>query len=822
VRTKLDSFCDWVLGRSEPPLIVLFVHDDGPRSVAMADEIGRARPGTARLIASWGEVNQKQFRDAREFIVLDSKRPWHSLTSLRRKLLRRRVELVVLQLTSQAPAARRWPAAALLWRKLLVFNEDGESHPVDWRQPLASWRFVRGAPGAEIRRPTRFAFLREWLAWVGVAALLAGWLLRNRRAPRSRPHELLPARDGCAVLCLPASEAAQLDPHVAGCDAADLVVTPEPLLPGSEIVAALRRRLHQPGVWLVCGRAGFKHVLGEGWAPHRPRESGTFCLGASSALFAFRRDVFLELGGLTAFEQQLPGQGWAALSLRGWLRGYRTIYAGDLGSRAVKQAASPVQTPEGPPLASLLPVCDSIPAAARLLHRHARTPEFRGAYRAAVRRLRLPPANTKPSARLAPLAEPGSVILEGRETGRRLRLAMLVPELPLPSSGGDTARAHHLLRRIAGHCDLFLFCYAHKTAEPQLDALLAYCARLVLVQPGPEPLPALVGGLPDDVGRFQTLVMRRHLEVLLDDWRIPLVEVEGTRLAMAGSWLERSSAATVLAAPELRFSLHGQARTSAPRASAQRFGREAAAWRRYELRHLPRFDCLVTAAARDQETLSRTVPRPLLRTVENGIDTEHFRSTRPDPGEDRVLFVGELHDFVNILALETLLGEIWPRVLDCRPQAELTVVAGADHRQHWRRHFRRPLPEAPHVPGSRQFTVLGHVGDLRPLYERASVVVAPLAAGNGANPRVLEALAMGRAVVATAAACQQLAALGSDLLVETQPAAFAAAVVKLLADERLRRRVGQQGRAHVESRYSWDRSAAQQLAVYEDLLRKRQ
>jgi glycosyltransferase involved in cell wall biosynthesis len=815
VRTRLDRFWDWALKRSGPPLIVVFVPDDGPRSVAMADEIGRSRPGTPRLIVSWGKLDGTKFRDVGEFIVLDASRPWHELIRLRRRLFHRRIELVVSQLTSDAPAARRWQAAALTRRKLLVFNEDGESHRIEPRHPIAASRFLRGAPLADVRRPTRLAFLREWAAWVRVAGLLTGWTLRRGPASANHPAAFVPARAGCAVLCLPGSDAAQLDRQVVEFEVAELVVTPEPLLPESDTVAALRRRLQEPGVWLVCGRGGFKHVLGEGWAPHRRGESGTFCLGASSSLFAFRRDVFLELGGLAAFEDPLPRHGWAALSLRAWLRGYRTIYAGDLDARAIKPPPLPAQAAAGPPLASLLTACDSVPAAARLLHHHARTAEFRDAYRAAVRRLRLPPGKGKPSARLAPLAEPGSMILEGREPGKSLRLAVLAPEPPYPSSRGGAARVHHLLRRVAEHCDLFVFCYSRKADDSQLEALLAYCARLVVIQPGPEPVPSLVGGLPAGVGGFQTAVMQRHLEILLEDWGVPLVEVEDTRLAFAGSWLQRVSAATILSAPELRFALQRQARENALLESAQRSRREDTAWRRYELRHLPRFDCIIAASAPDRDRLAQKVKRPLLRTVDHGVDIEHFRSRGPDPGEEGVLLIAELEDIANVFALETVLREIWPRIHQARPRAQLTVAAGADYRLHWRRCFRRPLPETPQV------TVLGHVGDPRPLYERSSVVIAPLAAGGGA-PRVLEALAMSRAVVAAKSGCEGLAAEpGRDLLLEAEPAAFAAAVVKLLSDDGLRRSLGQQGRSCVESRYGWDRSAAQQLEIYEELLRNK-
>jgi Glycosyl transferases group 1 len=876
VGIRLDTLWERILGNSGPRWIVIFVADDGPRSVAMADQVGRSHPAVPRLIVSWRQLDEKRFRDAREFMILDSSRTWSSWTALRRRLLQRRIELVVFELTPSAPAAWRWLPAALACPRLLVFNADGESHCINEyiaaRHPIAAWRFLRGAPAADIYRPTPFAFLREWLQWLRVAALLALWRLRRGRPARAeltggaglrpaqnKPAEQ-PAREGCAVLCPADSDAAHFDRQVSQCDAAELVVTPEPLLPDSETVAALRRLLQQPGVWLVCGRAGFKRVLGEGWAPHRPGENGTFCLGAASPLFAFRRDVFVELGGLAAFENLLPGQGWAALSLRAWLRGHATIYAGGIDSPSIQPPAPPVQTVEGPPLAQLLPVCDSVAAAARLLHRHARTPEFREAYRAAVRRLRLPPGNgprlpsgnRRPRARLAPLAEPGSMILEGREPRKPLRLAVLAAELPHPAAGRDAARAHHLLRRLAGHCDLFLFCYAQWSAGSQFDALLDCCAQLVLIQPQTAPAaprglpdnpaaprglpdtpavprglpdtPAAPGGPPADAAQFDTVLMRRHLEFLLDAWRIPLLQVEGARLAMAGSWLRSAATststatatatATVLAAPELRFAFPLQMRGSPMLPAAARWRREAAAWRRYELRHLRDFDCIITAGAPDRERLAQQVSGPLLRTVASGVDAGHFRGAAADPGENNILFAGGLDDFVNIAALHVLLETIWPRIRQAQPAARLTVVAGADYRLHWRRCYRRSLPEAPDVQ------LLGRVGDLRPLYERASVVLAPLAAGGGVSPRVLEALAMSRAVVATPPACEGLALEpGRHLLVEAEPNAFAAAVLRLLADETLRRELGRHGRAAVESGYGWDRAAAQQLEIYDELLR---
>ncbi len=813
MRAALKRFWEWVVSKSGRPLAVLFLCGDDPQSVAIADEIGRSRAGTDRLIVSWRRLDEQRFRGVQEFIALEARRPWLSMMGLRLHLLRRRISLAVIHITHELPFAHR-SAAVGLWKETLAYNGDAERFPLDWGRPIRTLRFLRGVPLRDIERPTRFSFLRVGWRWLHVASLMIyprrGHMDANvlQSAARSKT-------DGCSVLCLPGDDAAELDRHVAKCDSTEVVLTRELAFPNAATIASLRSRLQQRGVWLVCARGDFKHVLGEGWAPHRAHENGTFCLGARSSLLAFRRDVFLELGGLEVFEQQLPGQGWAALSLRALLRGYKAIYAGDIDARALKPMPRVAQPIEGPPLASMIAACDSGPAAAVLLHRHARSPEFREAYREAVSRLRLPAAGGKRNGKLAPLVEPGSVILQGREPGRRLRLAMLASQVPRPAGEGGMSRVFHLLRRVAENCDLYLFCFGNSPAESQIAPLLESCVRLVLVRPESDFSPdsnALTAG----VSRAAELAMRRHLEVLLEDWRIPLVQIEGTSLAAAGSWLHSSSASKIVAAPELAFALHSQARSSPLLGSSRPTWRDAGKVRRRELRYFRRFDCVVTSSAHDREQLQKQSRIPPVRVVENGVDLTHFRSTAASEDQSHVLWVAEFAQPWTMPAFQVLTAEIWPRVRAAEPEAKLTVVAGEDYRLHWRRRFLRRLPDMPP-----DITVLGHVGDLRPLYERAGVVLALLPAGGAASPRVLEALAMSRAVVATRDACQGLdVEAGRDLLVAEEAQEFAAAVIRILGDRNLRQSLGRQGRLFVEQRFDWSRSGSQQLEIYEELTRK--
>jgi succinoglycan biosynthesis protein ExoA len=88
------------------------------------------------------------------------------------------------------------------------------------------------------------------------------------------------------------------------------------------------------------------------------------------------------------------------------------------------------------------------------------------------------------------------------------------------------------------------------------------------------------------------------------------------------------------------------------------------------------------------------------------------------------------------------------------------------------------LGAAAHRPGVR---MMGRVADLAPLYRCADAVISPLRAGSGLKIKLVEALAHGKAVVATRLTAQGVEDLvaGTVILADT-PRSFAAGVLYLL------------------------------------------
>jgi glycosyltransferase involved in cell wall biosynthesis len=102
----------------------------------------------------------------------------------------------------------------------------------------------------------------------------------------------------------------------------------------------------------------------------------------------------------------------------------------------------------------------------------------------------------------------------------------------------------------------------------------------------------------------------------------------------------------------------------------------------------------------------------------------------------------------------------------------------------------------------------------------AACHIVPLRAGGGTRIKILNAWAMGKAVVSTSVGCEGLDAVDNDnLLIRDEPAAFAEAVARVLADGALRRRLGSRGRQTVERRYSWDVMGRAMTSAYLDAAR---
>jgi glycosyltransferase involved in cell wall biosynthesis len=387
-----------------------------------------------------------------------------------------------------------------------------------------------------------------------------------------------------------------------------------------------------------------------------------------------------------------------------------------------------------------------------------------------------------------------------------LRVLHLTPELPYwPGGAGGATRQLHLLTRLAelGHEPVVV---APATAG-QMDRVADLESRGVRAVVARRP-PSRVLETARAIARDPRLVPQAAVRPVLA-WQVSVFWRELRPLALRAVAELRPDVLSVEhdnAAPwagelpgglpavltlqnlgwryyESRASATGGARAAALRLEARRF-------RRFDERHARRYARLIAMSSDDAAGL-RALGRPV-DVVPNGVATAELPLLAPAGAGASLLFTGTMAYPPNAEGILWFAREAWPLVRAELPEATLTVV-GRDPPAGVRR-----LAEEPGVH------VTGTVPDVRPHFERATAVVAPVLSGGGTRLKLLEAWSQGRAVVATTQAAAGLEhEPGRHLLLEDEPVRFAAAAVRLLREPELRERLASEGRRLVEERYDW-------------------
>jgi glycosyltransferase involved in cell wall biosynthesis len=98
----------------------------------------------------------------------------------------------------------------------------------------------------------------------------------------------------------------------------------------------------------------------------------------------------------------------------------------------------------------------------------------------------------------------------------------------------------------------------------------------------------------------------------------------------------------------------------------------------------------------------------------------------------------------------------------------------------------------------------GFVADVRPLYAEANLVLVPTTVSAGTNVKVLEAMAMERAVVSTSSGAAGLGLLhGHSVWIADTAEAFAAGIATLIADPERRAHIARAALLHAKRNFDW-------------------
>lgn len=406
-----------------------------------------------------------------------------------------------------------------------------------------------------------------------------------------------------------------------------------------------------------------------------------------------------------------------------------------------------------------------------------------------------------------------------------MKILFLTPQFPYPPRQGTTIRNYALLHHLAGRHTIDLLTFVSPDQRPDPTGPLYQACRRIAYRP--QPLRTLPQRARDTLcSRWPDMALRLEdpaMHTLVCDWLqdgYDIVQVEGIEMAQYG--LHALHAVTPTGTrPRLVFDDHNceyllQQRNA--QTDLQHPKRWFAAlysfiqWQKlrwYERRICQRTDAVLAVSAVDQQALQRLAPGVTVTVVANGIDGAEVE---PPPVTSHqlsaaLLFTGKMDYRPNIDAVLWFAEEVLPLIQQEAPDVRFQIVGMNPHTR---------------LDGLRQnpaIEITGAVASIVPYLHAATVYVVPLRVGGGTRFKVLDAMAHGKALVSTSLGVEGLGVQHEqELLLADTPAAFAAAVLRLLADAKqgavLSTQLGANASRFVNREYSWQQIIPRLEAVY--------
>lgn len=401
-----------------------------------------------------------------------------------------------------------------------------------------------------------------------------------------------------------------------------------------------------------------------------------------------------------------------------------------------------------------------------------------------------------------------------------MKLLFVTPYLPSPPVYGGQRRIHGLITRLAERHEVSIasLAYSRDDYEHAISLTREYCREVIVVPEtwhrvdGKQKRMRQIMSLLSSRSWEDVLYRRPKLRALLDahlaqhDYDAIIVEFS----FMGCYTLRRPGARRPLLILDEHNIEYDLLRRTADATGFARKVFQGINWRklrREEVKLWRAYDGVSAVSTRDRDIVRAEAPSAKTAVVPNGVDTEFFvPNPQLPPVRGTLLFFGAMNYYPNTDAAVFFVNEVIPRIVAQRPDVELRIVGAIGEGAV-------PALAGPNV------NIVGFAEDIRVEIARAAVVIAPLRIGGGTRLKILEAMSMAKAVVATRIGAEGIDVRDEhDILLADDPADQAAAILRLLDEPGVAERIGSAARKTVLSAYGWEASAAKLERFIEERL----
>ncbi|WDD99482.1 glycosyltransferase [Thalassomonas actiniarum] len=395
------------------------------------------------------------------------------------------------------------------------------------------------------------------------------------------------------------------------------------------------------------------------------------------------------------------------------------------------------------------------------------------------------------------------------------KILFITTRLPYPTNEGHQIRTYNLLKRICPSHQVHYLSLQRNDDDPSAVQHLESMCQSVQVFPIPNEhskirfakdlLQGFFTKTPFVVRKYFSQELARAIEEKLTSEQFDLVHFDMLPLAQYANLL--GNVPYVLNNHNVEsLLLKRRAENADSLPEKVFFGNQGKSLHQFEADVCARAKETFVCSQIDADILQALSPAAKISVVENGVDTQFFSPGKQEQVENSLVFVGGMGWFPNKDGMIFFMDEVMPKILAKVPDAKLTLVGKSTGVQ---------IP--PDVKDN--ITVTGFVDDFRPIVASAAVYILPIRVGSGTRLKLLEAMAMGKAIVSTSVGAEGVNLSADENIIYADDAsAFARGIIALLTDSEKNSRFGHSARDLATGKYDWDIIANKLLSSYNTII----
>ena len=396
-------------------------------------------------------------------------------------------------------------------------------------------------------------------------------------------------------------------------------------------------------------------------------------------------------------------------------------------------------------------------------------------------------------------------------------LLYLTHRIPYPPNKGDKIRSFNILKFLSQHYHVYLGTFIDDPLDWRyLQDLDAYCqdfyaAPLKPLQSKLRSLSVLSGRTPMTLPYYSDAGLRSWVRSQNDQHDFAAVLVFSSAMAqyvMGPEWAHQHRVIDFVDVDSDKWQQYA-ATKAWPLSWLYR--READTLLGFDKQVAAEFEASLFVSAREAELFASLsgVDAARVSHVDNGVDIDYFNPDGDYPNpygehEQAIIFTGAMDYWANADAVIWFARQVLPEVRKIHAGACFYIVGA------------RPTRQVQALASLAGITVTGAVKEIRPYLAHAHLAVAPMRIARGVQNKVLEAMAMARAVVVTPQGFDGIVApTNNEVMVAESALDFAQAVIGLLDEPDKAAQLGQVARNHIEQAYAWENNLQALLPMLE-------